>query len=106
MVIHKLHLCTRIPIWNPKYSGDSAAGNWEVWISQSKVNFASPVVIIEFTKAKHLIGGRFCIRKQDIQRSPVGTNGKIPVYKVPFDKLESYETASELRDLALNIWED
>lgn len=104
MIIAKPHLCTKVQIWNPKYNTDS--GDWEVWISQRKVTYGSPVIIVEFTKAKHLIGQRFCVRRQDVERSEVGTNGRIPVYKLPFDKLEGYDLASEIRDLAINLFED
>lgn len=104
IIINKPHLCTTIPIWAPKYHTNS--GEYEVWISQAKVRYASPVIIIKFTKAKHLLGQRFCVRRQDVERSPTGTNGKIGVYKVPFDKLEGYDTGQEVRDLVNNLWEE
>lgn len=94
MLINKLHLATKIPIWYPKY--DTPSGDYEVWISKFKMRYASPVVIVQFTKAKHLIGQRFAIRRYDIEKCPTGTNGKIQVYKVPFSMLEPYETAADI----------
>jgi hypothetical protein len=111
IIIHKPHLCTKLEIWQPKYHTDSS--KWEVWLHQSKVSHASSVIIVEFTKAKHLKGQRFCIARQKAEQAPVGTNGRVPVYKVPFDELEGYETAAEVRDLAFEatdgmdgIWPD
>lgn len=104
MIIQKPSHCTHIPIWQPKY--DTESGDWEVWILQRKVAYSSPVMIIEFTKAKHLMGQRFCIRRQDVEKCPIGSNGCAPVYKVPFNKLESYDTSQEVVDLANNLFED
>lgn len=101
-ILHKPHLCTTLDIWMPKYNTES--GDWEVWISQRKVAYSSPLIIINFVKAKHLQGQRFCVRRQDIERSPVGTNGKIPVYKVPFYKLDSWQTAQEVMEIAETVW--
>lgn len=102
MIIQKPHLCTKIPIWYPKYNTDH--GDYEVWISVAKVNYASPVIIIEFTKAKHLQGQRFCVKRQDVERSPRGTNGKIPVYCVPWNRLEYWETPAEVKAIADSVF--
>lgn len=104
MIITKPHLCTRLPIWAPKYHSES--GQWEIWVSRYKVAHASPVIIIEFTKAKHLIGQRFAVRRQDVERSPVGTNGKIPVYRVPFDVLENYETPADIHNIINKLFRE
>lgn len=106
MIISHPQLCTILPIWFPKYHVKEDPDSWEVWPLVSKVNYASPVVIVKFTKAKHLEGQRFCIKRQDIEKCEIGTNGKAPVYKVPFNMLESYQTAQEVYDLATNIFED
>jgi len=103
MIIHKPHLCTVLEIWAPKYN--SASGDWEVWLSVRKVSFSSPVILIKFTKAKHLIGQRFCITRREVERSEVTTNGRIPVYKVPFKKLEGWDSAQEIADIATSLFE-
>lgn len=104
MIISKPHLCTKIPIWYPKYNTDE--GEWEVWLSKHKVGYASPIIIIEFTKAKHLKSQRFAVRRQDVERCEMTTNGKIPVYKVPFSKLEGYDTPQDVLQTVNNIFKD
>lgn len=94
ILINKPYLVTKLPIWSPKYHTDS--GEWEVWIACKKVAYASPVIIVEFTKAKHLMSQRFAVRRQDVERCERGTNGRIEVYKVPFDLLEDWQTYEEL----------
>lgn len=102
MLISKPHLCTKLEIWQPKYHTES--GEWEVWPLRRKIAYASPVIIIQFTKAKHLEGQRFCIRRQDVERCPVGTNGRAQVYRVPFNKLEPYETPADVINTANQLF--
>lgn len=104
MIINRPHLCTKLPIFYPKYNTEH--GEWEVWLSVNKVAYSSPIIIIEFTKAKHLKGQRFCVKRQEVERSPIGTNGKIAVYRVPFSKLEPWESAQEVRETANMLFED
>lgn len=104
MLITKPHLCTVLPIWYPKY--DTPSDEYEVWISKFKVRYASPVIIVQFTKAKHLRGQRFAVRRQDIERSPVGSNGRIQVYRVPFSKLEPYETPADLHNTVNELFKE
>lgn len=105
MILHSPHLCTKIQIWQPKYHTEDSE-DWEVWLSKNKVLHASPVILVEFTKAKHLKNQRFCVRRQDAERSPEGTNGRIPVYKVPFSKLGGWKSAKEVNEIALKIFEE
>lgn len=101
MIINKPHLCTVVEIWSPKY-GD--VDEQEAWISQSKVRYASPIIVVKFTKAKHLIGQRFAVRRDIVERCEVTTNGKIPVYRVPLSKMERWETAAEVAELANTLF--
>lgn len=101
MIIQKPHLCTVVEIWSPKY-GD--VEEQEAWIAQSKVRHASPIIIVKFTKAKHLIGQRFAVRRQDVERCPITTNGKIPVYRVPLSKMEGWQSAQEVADIANSLF--
>lgn len=100
MIIHKPHLLTRLQIWSPRYH------DGVVLISQFKTHHASPVILVEFTKAKSLKGQRFCIKRETVEHCPVETNGKIECYAVPMDLLEGWETAQEVRDLANSLFED
>jgi hypothetical protein len=106
MIINKPHYCTKLPIWAPRYSSAYSDTNERVaLLAQYKVLQASPVIIIEFTKAKHLEGQRFCIKKDDVLRCPIDSNGKIPCYAVPMSKLESWESTAEAHDLAMAAFE-
>jgi hypothetical protein len=106
MTIHKPHLCTKLDIWAPRYSDAYTDTDERVaLLAQYKVANASPVIIVNFTKAKHLEGQRFCIKKEDVMRCKLDTNGKIPCYAVPMSKFEPWESAAELRDMALAAFE-
>lgn len=94
-IIRRPSLCTKVEIWHPKYNTDH--GEYEVWISKRKVSYATPIIIVEFTKAKHLLGQRFCVRRDVVERCLVGTNGKIPVYRVPMDRLVAWDTVDEIQ---------
>lgn len=100
MILKSPHLCTKLEIWSPRYH-DSV-----VLLSQNKVHHASSVILIEFTKAKSLLGQRFCVTRDTVQSCPLETNGKIKCYAVPMDKLESWETAQEVADIANKIFPD
>jgi hypothetical protein len=104
MIIQKPHLLTKLEIWAPRYSDAYTATDERVaLLAQYKVAQSSPVILVEFTKANHLKGQRFAIRRSDVERYPIDSNGKIACYAVPMSKFESWETAAEVRDLALGI---
>jgi hypothetical protein len=102
MIINKPHLCTKLEIWAPRYSSAYTDTNERVvLLAQYKMYHASPVVIVKFTRAKHLDGQRFCVKKEDVLRCPLDTNGKIACYAVPMSMFESWESAAEVHDLAM-----
>lgn len=106
MTIHKPHLCTKLDIWFPRYSDAYTDTNERVaLLAQYKVLNASPVIIVNFSKAKHLAGQRFCIKREDVQRCKIDSNGKIPCYAVPMSSFESWDSAAELHDLAMAVFE-
>lgn len=101
MIINKPHFCTKLDIWFPRYSDAYTDTNERVaLLAQYKIAQSSPLIIVNFTKAKHLLGQRFCIRKQDVQHYPIDSNGKIPCYAVPMSAFEPWESAQEVRELA------
>lgn len=104
MILSRLHEITVLPIWSPKYHSDS--GEWEVWPLVRKVRYASPIIIIDFTKAAHLKGQRFCVKKEVVENSPRGTNGKAQIYRVPFSKLEPWSTNEEVSEIAEGIFDE
>lgn len=81
--------CNVMEIWAPKYNTEHA--DWEVWLHKRKVDYGAEIIIINFTKAKHLSGQKFAIERNKVQRSQVGSNGKTQVYKLPFGRLATWE---------------
>lgn len=106
-LIHKPHLLTRLEIWAPKYSTAYTDTEERVaLLAKYKVDYASPVIIVEFTKAKHLMFQRFCIDREKAKSFPLESNTKIPCYAVPMSAFEPYELATELRDEAFSVFEE
>ena len=90
---------THMDIWSPRYKdkhGDLAEP--VVLLAQYKVQAASPWIIVNFTKAKHLFGQRYCIRRSEAERCKLDTNTKIPCYAVPLSKFENWDSAQEVRE--------
>lgn len=106
MTINNPHLLTKLEIWAPRYS-DAYVGDGErvVLLAKYKVAQSSPIILIEFTKAKHLLGQRFCVSRDDVLKCQVNNNGKIPCYAVPMSKLETWQTAAEVHDIAMKVFE-
>ena len=107
MIINKPHLLTKLDIWQPRYSSAYTDTNERVaLLAQYKVQQASPVILINFTKAKHLMGQRFCITREAAMRYPVDSNGKIGCYAVPMSAFEQWETAAEVAQIAASVFND
>ena len=70
-----------IEIWQPRYHDK------KVLIAKYKVS--NGMNEIKFTRAKHLKDMVFRIHSMEIAKCPVETNGTIPCYAVPMDKLEN-----------------
>ena len=100
MIFNNPHLLTRLDIWSPRYKDKHGELKQPVVLmAQYKVNQASPWIIIEFTKAKHLMGQRYCIKQSEVQICPLDSNTKIPCYAVPMSKLERWDSSSEVKQL-------
>ena len=69
-----------IEIWEPRYKDNT------VLIATYKVKPGDNHIV--FTKARHLMGMEFIVSSEIIQRCPTQTNGKIPCFVVPFEKLQ------------------
>lgn len=104
MIVNKVHLCTKLEVWSPKYAGRwlEEYGEPVALVHKRKVDFGSPILIVDFPKAKSLAGQRFAIKKLDAQRHKVGTNGKADMYEIPLSHFEYWESSSEV----LNIIEE
>lgn len=104
MIINKIHLCTKLIVFAPRYSDKYKTGEATALLHRRKVDFASPVILVEF-KAAHLLGQRFCIKKEDAQKHTVGTNGKAEMYEIPMSHFESWQSGQEVLDLVHNIFD-
>lgn len=90
---------TRLEIWSPRYKdkhGDLAEP--VVLLAKYKVDASSPWIIIEFTKAKHLKGQRYCVRRLVAQACKLDSNTKIPCYAVPLSRLETWDTVEDIKN--------
>lgn len=97
MTFKNPHLLTHLPIWWPKYSTQyGEVGERVALMHKEKVDHGTGWLIIEFTKAKHLAGQRYCINKKEAQTYPVTNNGSALMYEVPMSKLEAWDTNEEL----------
>lgn len=101
MILIKHHLCTVHPVWAPKYSEqyNEKYGQHVVLLLKRRVDFGSAIQKVEFTKAKHLVGQRFAIRKSYVQKHDTGTNGAASVYIIPISHFEYWESAAEVAEL-------
>ena len=91
-------------VWTPRYHDKSdGGGEYVALLHKNKVDFATPYIIIEFTKAKHLQGQRFAISKQYAQQHEIGTNGKAPMYLIPMSHFEDWISGSEVVDEIKNL---
>ena len=96
MIFNKPSLLTHLEIWAPKYSEAHKVGGERVaLLAKYKVDAGSPWLIVEFTKAKHLLGQRYCIKKAAAQSCTIDYDQKIPMYAVPMSKLENWTTVVE-----------
>lgn len=102
MTFKNPHLLTKLEIWAPKYHTES--GEYEVWLHKGKVYRSTPYILVEFTKAKHLMGQRFCISRNDAQKGREVTNGKATCLALPISKFESWDTVEEIKQKAEELW--
>lgn len=101
MTIDNPQQLTTFEVWSPKYSTKfGKEGEWCALIPVYKVDAATAVFIVKWTKAKHLLGLRHCIRKSQAQEHPV-TNvknkqgGITPMYTIPLSKFDTWITKTE-----------
>lgn len=105
MIFNRPEILTHMDIWSPRYKdkhGDLAQP--VVLLAKYKVDAASPWIIVEFTKAKHLMGQRYCIKRSDAQQHKLDSNTKIPCYAVPLNKFEHWDTVKEVKEKVEELW--
>lgn len=105
MIFKNPHLLTHLDVWAPKYSTQYLPeGERVVLLACYKVDNASPWIIIEFTKAKHLIGQRYCVSRKVVRDCVVASNTKIPCYSVQMSKLERWDTVEEVKEIVNKLF--
>lgn len=105
MIFRQPHLLTKLEIWSPRYSSKyNKEGEWVALLAKYKVQQASPWILIEFSRAPHLKGLRFCIKRSEAETYPIETNGRIEVYAIPMSELEQWDTAEEVKAVALSLF--
>lgn len=104
MILNNVHLLTKLDIWCPRYSDAYTATRERVaLLACYKVDNASPMFLVDFTKAPHLRGQRFCISREKAKSYPVDSNGKIPCFAVPMSAFEYWETYAEVAEIAYSL---
>ncbi len=103
MIFRSPHLLTKIEVWYPKYSTKyTDLDERAVLLAKYKVDSGSPWLTVEFTRAKHLLGQHYCIKRADAQTYPVVKNGTkttaIECYEIPMSALENWDSVA-------TIWE-
>lgn len=105
MIFKNPERLTHLDIWTPRYSDAyGEEGERVALLAQYKVAHASPWIIVTFTRAKHLAGQRFCIKRVDVEKCKVDSNGSIPCYAVPMSAFEHWDTAAEVVNIANKIF--
>lgn len=100
MIFKTPSLLTHLDIWAPKYSeAHKQNGERVALLAKYKVDAGTPWLIIDFTKAKHLAGQRYCIKRSDAQKCDIDYDQKIPMYAVPMSKLENWDTVDEVKNI-------
>lgn len=88
---------TVLEVWFPRYSSAYTEVNERVaLLAKYKVDQATPILIVEFTKAKHLLGQRYAIKRYDAMKYPIDSNGRIECYAVPMSAFEPYSVYGEV----------
>lgn len=106
MIINSPHLCTYIEVWAPLYHTKYRKyGEAVALVHRDKVYRSSAVIIINFTRAKHLSGQRFCILREDAMKHEIGTNGAEPdnMYIIPMSHLDGWQSGREISEIARSI---
>ena len=104
MIFNKPYLLTKLDVWAPRYSDAYTGDDRVALLACYKVDAGSPWILVDFTKAKHLLGQRYCIERSVAQSCKVDSNGKIPCYAVPMSKLEHWDTAEEVKRIAFDLF--
>lgn len=105
MIVTKRTLTTTIDLWYPRYNDKYTATGERCFLPACyKVRGGANVIIIEFSKAKHMLGLRFAMKRSDIMKYPEVSNGSISCYAVPESKWEPVETPEDIYKIIEELW--
>ena len=100
MLLTDKTIYTTIDLWYPRYNDKYTATGERCFLpAVYKVKGGANIIVIKFSKAKHMAGLRFCMKRSDIMTYPIETNGTIDVYAVPESKWEEVENDSIWRTI-------
>lgn len=105
MLVTKRTPYTLIDLWYPRYKNKwKPDGEKEYLPAVYRVVGGKEIIVIEFSKAKHLAGLRFAMKREDIMKYPQQSNGRIMCYAVPESKWEPVETANDIIKIVEELW--
>jgi hypothetical protein len=105
ITINRPDQCTKLEIWQPRYSSAYTETKERVaLLAQYKVAHGTSILLIEFTKAKHLAGLRYCINKERAMTAPIDSNGTIPCYAVPMSWFDTWDSGADVRRTANELF--
>jgi hypothetical protein len=93
MIVSKYTLLNIIKIKAPKYSTK------ELLVAKYKVKHSNKIIIQEGAYQ-----GEYFMHGSKIAQYPIGTNGKINVFKIPLDDLEPLEYKEDITKLISEIF--
>ena len=104
MLITKRTPVTVIDLWFPKYSSKYDGTKERAFLPACyKVDNGAEVIIVKFSRAKHMQGLRFAMKRKDVMTYPRQNNGSIYCYAVPESKWEPVETPEDIHGVVENL---
>lgn len=106
MILSRQTPRTVMEVWAPKYSTKHTTRDYVVLLAKYKVDSAAMHIVVRFTRAKHLRDKEFYISREKAQRFQLENNGSIPCYAVMLGAFSAVEEPSEVRAIALSLFEE
>lgn len=108
----ELALMTRHEVFTPRYHDkrDSDEKEWVCLIPCYKIRGGSPLQLIDYTRAKHLIGLRYFIKRSEVEQCHVHQvkskqGNMVDMYEIPEHLWHTWETTEELHDTAMELFD-
>lgn len=98
IIIKQPHLCTHIPVLEPRYHDKVALP------LKRKVDFGTGVIIFTFPNSNAYKDGRYAMEKAKAQSYPVEDKGHYQVYAIPLEDFEPWESTAEIYETIERIF--